>query len=116
MPILNKERDHIKLGKAHELFFIYPEQYLRKFYAEFCKAETTLDYIEIKGQEITFHAGKRNGLIYVHDLNALLKSYDIVVSSGGISTCRKIRDLAGKWLHPRFLQAVKDVEKCEDLL
>lgn len=110
-----KYRDTVKLGKVHELFFLYTEQYLRKFYADFCNTDNALEYIEIKGQEITFHAGKRDGLIYVHDLNGILKSYDIVVSSGGIKTCQKIKEYAGKWLHPRFLQAIKDVEKCEDL-
>lgn len=107
-----KYEDPVKLGKAYKLFHLYTEEYLRDFYKDFCDCATVLEYIEIKGNEIVFHAGKRDGLIYVHDLNHLLKSYDIVREAGGIKVCQSLRTKIGKWLHPRFLEAIIDVEQC----
>lgn len=115
MHILNKERDHTKLGKAYKLFHLYTEEYLRDFYEDFCKCSTVLEYIEIVGKEINFHAGKREGFIYVHDLNKLFKSCDIIREAGGVKVCQELRIKIGKWLHPRFLEALIDVEQCQGL-
>lgn len=101
--------------KAQSLFNFYSEKQLRGFYQEFClmKPSEVKEYIEIlPGGEITFHAAKMEGSIYVHDLREIFRSLDLVKGHGGLDVCVEAKKNFGKWLHPKFLEAIDCAVAC----
>lgn len=102
--------------KAHKLFSFYSEKQLRNFYQEFLLIDPAeaKAYIEIlPSGEIIFHAARREGCIFVHDLNQIFKHLDMVKQHGGLAACVEAKRNFGKWLHHKFLDAINDAIECE---